>query len=98
MQENDKRLKQLIYDLMNGSLDTEHYPVGASKYVKNEFSEGTFCKRAYAEVFKANLRLCERLGVQEDRDVETIINNLLDIGEYLSMKMYDYGVLFSRRQ
>lgn len=31
----------------------------------------------------------------EDRDVEIIINNLLDIGRHLSLKMYDYGYFFA---
>ena len=49
----------------------------------------------YKEVYDANRRICERLWVEEDRDVELIIGNLLKIGEYQSMKMYDYGVFFS---
>ena len=63
--------------------------------VENEYEEGKFCDKAYKEVYYASRRICERLGVDEDRDVELIINNLIDIGQHLSMKMYDYGVFFS---
>ena len=66
-----------------------------SKYVKNEFSLGGFCDEAYQRVYNANRRLCERLGVEEDKDVESIITDLLDIGEYLALKMFDYGCFFS---
>lgn len=95
MRKNDEQLKVLVFDLMNGILDLEHYPVEESKYVKNEFSVGAFCEKAYKRVYDANRRLCERLGVEEDRDVESIINDLIDIGEYLALKMYDYGQFFS---
>ena len=95
MKKNNEEFKQLVYDLMFGSLDIKRYPIEESKYVKNEFEEGRFCMKAYTEVFEANSRLCERLGVQEDRDAEILITNLLDIAQYLSKKMYDYGVLFS---
>lgn len=95
MQKNSVEFKELIYDFMNGSLNLEENQLVEGKYIKNEFAEGLFCNKKYEEVFYANRRLCERLGVEEDCDVEIIINNLLDIGKYLSMKMYDYGMFFS---
>lgn len=97
MDKNSKEFKNLIYDLANGSLDLEHFPVAESKYVENEYEEGKLCSRLYSEMCDAYERIRVRLGKpdQEDRDVEIIINNLLDMGKYLSMKMYDYGYLFS---
>lgn len=95
MRKNDEEFKKLVFDLMNGLLDLEEYPVEESKYVKNEFSVGEYCEEAYRRVYNANRRLCERLGVEEDSDVESIITDLMDIGEYLALKMYDYGKFFS---
>ncbi len=95
MRKNDEELKRLVFELMNGLLDLERYPVEESQYVKNEFSVGAFCEEMYGKVYNANRRLCERLGVEEDGDIESIISNLMDIGEYLALKMYDYGKLFS---
>lgn len=95
MESIDERFKKIIYELMSGSWDLEEYPVFEGEYVRNEFSAGLFCDEAYEKVRLANSRLCERLGVQEDPDIEMIISNLLNIGEYLAMKMYDYGVFFS---
>jgi predicted site-specific integrase-resolvase len=46
----------------------------------------------YQEVFDANRRLCERLGVDEDKDIEHLINNMQDIAKILAMKMFDYGM------
>lgn len=91
----DAQLKERVYDLMVGAYDLEHYPVAESQYVANEFEQGKLIDKAYEEVFNANCRICERLGVEEDNDVELIINSLLDICKYLSIKMFDYGIFFS---
>lgn len=97
MDKNSQEFKNLIYDLANGSLDLEHFPVPESKYVENEYEEGKLCSRLYSEMCDAYARICVRLGKpdQEDRDVEIIIDNLLGIGKHLSMKMYDYGYFFA---
>ncbi len=95
MKRNGTELKRRIFDLMNGSLDLDRFPVPESAIVKNEFGEGEMCGGLYREVFFASRRICERFGVEEDPDVEIIISNLLKIGEYQSMKMYDYGSFFS---
>ena len=56
-----------------------------------------YCSKANENVYYANQRLCERLGKEEDEDVECIISNLLNIGEYLSLKMYDYGEFYAQK-
>lgn len=96
MQTNANEFKELIFDLMSGSLDLSCCQIKESEYVENEFSEGSFCESMYEQVYHANCRLCERLGVEEDKDVESIIGNMMDIGKHLAMKMYDYGILFSQ--
>ena len=98
MQKNANEFKELIFDLMSGSLDLNCCPVKESEYVEIEFSDGSFCELMYDEVYHANCRLCERLGVSEDKDVEKIIGNLVDIGRHLALKMFDYGTLFSDMQ
>lgn len=95
MKKEETELRQMIFDLMNGSIDLKSYPVTESKYVANEFERGKFCEIAYEKVYNANRRLCQRLGVEEDEDIESIINNLLCISKYLCFKMYDYGSYFS---
>lgn len=98
MQKNAREFKELVFDLMSGSLDLKNYPVAESEYVENEFSKGSFCDEGYERVYRANRRLCERLGVEEDKDVECIIDDLIDVGRYLALKMYDYGIMFSELQ
>lgn len=89
--------KQLIYDLMRGTINLEEYPVEESKDVRSEFENGMYCSNAYDEVYDANVRLCERLRTDEDKDVECIISNLFDITKHLSMKMYDYGEKYAQK-
>lgn len=53
MRKMDNEFKQLIYDLMNGSLDLENNVIEESKYVEDEFSEEKVCQTAYAEILDA---------------------------------------------
>ena len=71
IQEREKRMekhsvafKEMIYDLMNGQIDLEKYPAQESNIVKNEFEKGMPCDVCYEQVYEANKRLCERLGVE----------------------------------
>lgn len=81
------------------SEDTE-YPVAESSLVKDEFAEGEYCEKLYSQMLEAYERVCRRLGKlgTEDEDVEIIISNLMSIGRHQSMKMFDYGVLFTERE
>ncbi len=84
----NSRLVDIIYDLLTG----ERFPDANDPVVENMFAEGRTCEQLYNNVYEANVRLCERLGVQEDRDVELIINNLLHISRLLGKKMFLYGI------
>lgn len=87
------QFKQLVYDLMNGSLDLDAYPLGISEYIADEFAEGGECDELYREMSEAKLRIFDRIGY-DDNDVETMVDRCFDICEILCMKMYDYGVMF----
>ncbi len=83
-----------VYDLLTG----ECSPTANDPIVENMFAEGRICEELYNDVYEANLRLCERLGVQEDVDVELIINSLLRISKLLSRKMFQYGAKYQSGQ
>ena len=80
----------MIYDLLTGECD----PGPNDPVVENMFAKGRACEELYNNVYEANLRLCERLGVQEDADVELIINSLLRISKLLGRKMFHYGAKY----
>ncbi len=93
-------LKERVYDLMNGNLDLEAYPVPECAVVRNEFEDGSLCSDAYEAVFAAYSRLCARLQVEngEDPDIECIVQNLMFIGKHLSLKMFEYGAILSAKK
>ena len=53
---------------------------------------------AYRCVYEANRRICERLGVDEDSDVELIIDSMFDITHIVAEKMFSYGAVFENVQ
>lgn len=79
-----------VYELLTGQCS----PKPNDPVVENMFAEGRTCEELYNNVYEANLRLCQRLGVQEDADVELIINSLLRISKLLGIKMFQYGVKY----
>lgn len=94
----EQTLQERIYELICGNWNLRDYPVPEGEFVESEFASGSFCDRKYTQMLSAYSRVCQRLGAEEweDEDVEIIVDNLLAIGRVLSMKMYHYGMLFTR--
>lgn len=83
--------KEMIYDLMNGFLDLSIVKVDMDMSIADEFEEGTECESIYEKVSLSKRRLEERLGVNEDRDIEKIVWGMEEIMRILCLKMYEYG-------
>lgn len=88
---NRDEKKKVLFNLMIGGYDAKQIPEDVASLVENEMEPGSVCDKLYAEVYEKNRRLCERLDVEEDADIECIINNLFEMAEYLSTKMFEYG-------
>lgn len=84
-------LKEQIFEKMNGFLVEEIPPMPEQAPIEDEFAEGKECCLLYEGVYQARKTLCERLGEDEDADVEIIINNMEKISRLLAMKMFEYG-------
>ena len=82
----------IVYDLLSGTRIRQP----GDPEIENLFEIGRECEQLYSQVYDANLRLCQRLGVEEDADVETIINALLRICALTGKRMYHYGAEFER--
>ena len=75
---------ELVYESLIGE------PVDPIRNVPNAFEPGSYCETRYQQVLEAYERLRDRLGVtDEDRDVEIIIDSLLEIQRKLCMEMFD---------
>lgn len=94
--EVDTELRQLVFYLMDGSFNLKEFPVPESKYVINEYAEGQKCSLLYEEAYRIKQNLFNRLKSPDDPEVERLMDLLLDIGEHMSMKMFDYGWFFAK--
>ena len=89
-----KDLKECMYLTLTGNL----IPSCRVPGVEDAFAEGSFCMGLYGEAMNAYESLCKRLGVEdEDEDVETIINNFMDIQWHIGLRMYTYGTIFGNK-
>ena len=83
-----------VYLSLTGELREEYAIPG----VENAFAAGSRCDELYGQIYEANRRLCERLGKSDDdRDVELIINNFLEMNRILCLEMYRYGQVYGRK-
>ena len=83
--------KELIYDKMNGFLTDGMLSLPEGVEIEDEFAEGKECGFLYEGVYQAKQNLCERLGEDEDSDVEAILSCMEGIARLLVMKMFEYG-------
>ena len=84
------RIADLFYDRLIGESEGNE----STLVIENMFDRGEICSELYNDVYEANICLCDRLGVQEDADVELIINSLLRISRLLGRKMFQYGMKY----
>ena len=85
------KLVENVYEAVLGVYADEGDYVIQNVRIQNEFEEGKPCSEAYKQVYAANRRLCERLGVDEDPDVEMIIDSMFEIMRTVGEKMFAYG-------
>ena len=84
-----------VYAALQGYLP-EGKPVQG---IENAFADGKLCTELYAQVYNAERRLEERLGVEAyDEDVECIVSCMQDIQDELCYLMYCYGAKFGIRE
>ena len=86
-------IAQEIYDsLWGGTIEEYRIP-----WVEDATVEGSLCMKQYVRILEAYERLVARLGqTDEDQDVETIINSMLDIQRELCLKMFEYGRIYEK--
>ena len=90
------KLVENVYEAVLGAYADEADYVIQNVRIQNEFEEGKTCCEAYKRVYDANRRLCERLGVDEDPDVEMIIDDMLDITRIVAQRMFQYGAVYEK--
>ena len=76
---------ELIYLSMMGELVQ---PIAG---VRNAFAPGQPCEELYQQIYEAKCRLCDRLGVDEDADLDSILDCFFEINRELCLRMYRLG-------
>lgn len=92
------KLKDAIYEILLGQ---SLYPLeqnGLNIQIEDAFANGSECDKLYEAVYNANCEICKKLGVEECREVETIIRNLDAIQKIIAMKMYGYGYQIAKNE
>lgn len=92
------KLVENVYEAVLGEYADEADYVIQNVRIENEFEEGKPCSEAYKQVYAANRRLCERLGVDEDPDVEMIIDSMFAITRAVGEKMFEYGAVYEKEK
>ena len=92
------KLVENVYEAVCGEYADETDYVIQNVRIQNEFEEGKTCSEAYKRVYEANRRLCERLGVDEDPDVEMIIDSMFEITRTVGEKMFEYGAVYEKEK
>ena len=79
-----------IYATLIGVIDEKHRVPG----VENAFAPGSYCDRRYQEMMDCRQRIWDRLGAEDDEDVEALIMAMESIQTALCMKMFRLGLQF----
>lgn len=87
-----ENIEQEVYDSLCGQLVPEY----RLAWVENAFDQGSICDLAYGQVYDAYGRLRRRLGVRnEDPDVESILDAMLEIQREMCRRMFFCGVRYA---
>ena len=89
----NNQIAQMVYNQLMGYEEQQHPMLP----VENLFAEGAACDALYEEIYAANLRLCQRLGVEEDGDVQLILERSEQINRLVAEKMFHYATCLATR-
>ena len=86
----------IVYQILLGQVDLENLVVPANVEIPNMFAKGTTCTSLYGEMYKARVRLENRLGTTDDADVQCVIECMEEMNRYLAKEMYRIGSLYGQ--
>ena len=78
---------QAVFETLCGN----RIPEACVPGVENAFAPGATCDLCYEAAAAARERLFQRLGVDDDPDLECIFDELMYLARELALKMFAYG-------
>ena len=64
--------------------------------IENLFEEGKPCQELWEEIYRAERIICEKMGTEECRELDTIFQCWNEICMHVALRMYEYGAEFER--
>lgn len=93
MKNIDETIAQKVYDSLWGQVKEEY----RLPWVEDAAEMGTPSMDLYGRAVEHAWEVSERLGAEEDPQVEQIIQDLLELQRMLCLKMFDYGRMWERK-
>ena len=94
MKNIDEAIAQKVYDSLWGQMEEEY----RLPWVENAAVAGSPGMDLYSRALETAWKVSERLGAEEDPQVDQIIHNLLELQRVLCLKMFDYGRMWERKR
>lgn len=82
---------EVIYNIINDFYTDNTFPVSEDMKLKEIFGEGSECSRLSEKMYQAKLNLCQKLGEEENAELETIFDCMERIMKTVSLKMFECG-------
>ena len=86
----------IVYQILTGRVDLEKTVVPANVEIPDVFAKGTECGRLHNEMYKARVRLENRLGTTDDSDIHCMMECMEAMSRYLAKEMYRLGALYGK--
>lgn len=86
----------IVYHILTGRVDLKKTVVPANVEIPDMFAKGTECTRLYNEMYKARIRLENRLGTTDDPEVQYMIECMEAMNLVLAKEMYRLGALYGK--
>ena len=86
-------MENIVFEDVYAALTGESIAVPG---VENAFAPGAYCARRYEDMTAHRQRLWERLGCEDDEDIEQILCAMESIQAHLCRKMFEYGLKFGK--
>ena len=82
---------EVIYNVINDFYTDNAFLVSEDMKLKEIFGEGSECSRLSEKMYQAKLNLCQKLGEEENAELETIFDCMERIMKTVSLKMFECG-------
>ena len=92
MRQTDETIAQEVYDSLWGQVGEEY----RLPWVEDAAAAGSPCMDLYSRAIESAWKVSERLGAEEDPQVDQIIHDLLELQRMLCLKMFAYGRVWER--